>query len=133
MSDRYGFTTTVQDNYLPRVLDEAAEGTNFILLTDTNTINDSANLVLFASTTVVDGIGEALPNETLTGRPLGDFILGKLSGEVLVTEDGKYYILACFSLDRDEAVREAEATRHEIKRLNNLLEGRVVRVTVESF
>lgn len=134
MADRYGFTTTSEDNYLYRLQDETPDSARFVLVTDSSTVEDSVSLFLFINKELFDRLAEEFPNERLLGEELGEFAFHQaLGGQLMESLDGRFYVAAFFGLDRERAKKEALAVKNEIKRLQNMIDGRTVRVTVESF
>lgn len=127
-SDTYGFTTDTQDGYFSRVLEEASPETNFLIVTESSTLTGITGMVLFAKAEVIEKLGNVYPNERLAGVELGDWILHNLNGSFVPG----YYTAVCGPFDREVAAEQAEALRNEINRLENILTGRILRVTVES-
>ena len=127
-SDSYSFTTDTQDGYFKRVLDEVSPETNFLIVTESSTLTGATNMVLFAKKEAIDAIGEVYPNERLAGTELGDWIITNLGVSVFPG----YYAAACGTFSREEGEEKADGVRSEINRLENILSGRILRVTVES-
>jgi hypothetical protein len=125
----YGFTTTEDDGYLERVAAEAAPETNFIIVTERHTVVGEGNWsYLLARKEVLGGIGLFLPELTLFGRELGEFALDLL--EDYGEGEWEHFVI---SGDPESVTEELERVRNEVRRINNIVTGRVVRVAVESF
>ena len=133
MADKYSFTTKVNENYFYRVLDEAPKSANFLLITDASTVDNTVNLVLFIKRETFDALAEQFPNERLLKTELGEWILARDAGQLHVTEGDRFYAAVRVGLDRELAEKEALSVRNELKRLQNIIDGRTVRVTVENF
>ncbi len=135
MSDRYSFTTTLQDDYILRVVEEAAEETDFIVLTERNTLfgrGNQAQIAVRKSILVAAVFSDSL---TLAGRSLGDIFADVLTEDLQlenVDEASDWFVLTVTG-DPDDIDDELERIRNEVRRIKNIKEGRVVRVNVESF
>jgi len=140
-SNVYGFTTTREDNYFKRVLDEAKPEAKFILITHKDVQAHVKKLVLFVRKNILN-IADKYPTLTLATMPLSGWL------ELALTVDADW-LMAVQMSDREtdqlvealsqevdlieEAIAREEAIREqEFRQAKNLAEGRVVRVTVET-
>jgi hypothetical protein len=125
----YSFTTTEDDAYLDRVEKEAQPDVNFILTTERSTIHGAGRITHLLFRKKVTALALVDSSLTLGRAPLGDLLLE------LATEGSLPNEWAELSIEADEETLAEELVnlRNELGRLNNLLHGRVVRVTVESF
>jgi hypothetical protein len=125
----YSFTTTEQDAYLDRVIEEAQSDVNFILTTQHNTVTGERNkaTLLFRKGIV----GLVLVDASLT---IGRTLLVDLLDE-LATPDSDPDEFAELEIEADSESLDEELInlRNEIRRLTNILTGRIIRVNVESF
>ena len=130
MSDTYTFTTTPDDNYFQRVIEEAAKDTNFILITERNTLERETPIaVLFVKKNVLAEVGMVYPELELAGTTLGEWLASTFAEQTELP-----WTFALFTGDNVEELHaELVRVRNEIRRINNILNGRVMRVTVESF
>lgn len=124
----YSFTTTEDDVYSMRVAEEATEDTNFIITTERNTLlNAHGHAIVLVRKSALE-IALVAPELTLTGKTL----IGWLEG--VVEANGPSDWAAAVILGDKEAIDEQlKSVRHEIRRIKNVLEGKVVKVDVESF
>lgn len=132
----YGFTTTPDDEYLSRVLDEAAPGTNVIITHDRDTSKQESDeygsIATLSVRNYVLALGLVYPELTLAGKPLLEWLLDLAEDERTVDEDlvnGWSTVTGEF----EDVSEELDSTRHEVRRINNLLHGRTIRVNVESY
>jgi hypothetical protein len=123
--DTYGFTTQEDDYYFPRVMDEAKEEANFLLVTQTNVRTGTKNLVLLVRKAVLN-IAERFPKLILCGKSLEDWLDMALNQE----DD---WSIAVVSGQPSEIDKSYNTVREEIKRINNAIAGRNVKVTVTAF
>jgi len=137
MSDRYGFTTDREDNFFERVVAEANPDTNFIIVTERDTIAGPVPqaAVLVRKTVLV--LGLVLPELPLAGKTLGDWLTDAVKIDLPLIKDGETvnpWTYALIQSDNQEAVdEELERIRNEVRRIENIVNGKTVRVTVESF
>jgi hypothetical protein len=125
----YSFTTTADDAYLDRVEEEAQPDVNFILTTERSTIHGAGRITHLLFRKKITALSFLDSSLTLGRAPLGD-LFRELATEGYLPNDW-----AELSIEADEETLAEELVnlRNELGRLNNLLHGRVVRVTVESF
>ena len=137
MSDRYGFTTDREDNYFTRVVAEANPDTNFIIVTERDTIAGPVLQAAVLVRKVVLVLGLVLPELPLAGKTLGDWLTDAVKTDLPVILDGgevNPWTYALIQSDNQEAVdEELERIRNEVRRIENIVDGKTVRVTVESF
>ena len=146
MASTYKFATTPEDNYVPRVADEATNKTDFILTTERDTINGNGTVAILLVRKTVLALGLLLPELSLAGKPLGEWLVTSLESdreainqstatsfdEYLETEY-KEWAAVTIQGDPEDLALELETVRGEVRRIKNILDGRTVRVTVESF
>ena len=146
MASTYKFATTPEDNYVPRVADEATNKTEFILTTERDTINGNGTVAILLVRKTVLALGLLLPELSLAGKPLGEWLVASLESdreaieqstatsfdEYLETEY-KEWAAVMIQGDPEDLALELETVRGEVRRIKNILDGRTVRVTVESF
>ena len=146
MASTYKFATTTEDNYVPRVADEATNKTEFILTTERDTINGNGTVAILLVRKTVLALGLLLPELSLAGKPLGEWLVTSLESdreaieqstatsfdEYLETEY-KEWAAVMIQGDPEDLALELETVRGEVRRIKNILDGRTVRVTVESF
>jgi hypothetical protein len=135
MSDRYSFTTTPSDNFFRRVAEEASPTTNFIVVTERSTIygpTPSAALLVRKDVLL---LGLVLPELPLAGKSLGhwleDTVKGDLTNGEAFSNPWTYALIQ--SDDIDAVDEELERIRNEARRIENIINDRTVRVTVESL
>jgi hypothetical protein len=125
----YSFTTTEQDAYLDRVIEEAQSDVNFILTTQHNTVTGERNkaTLLFRKGIV----GLVIVDASLT---IGRTLLVDLLVELATPDsDPDEFAELEIEADSEELDEELVNLRNEIRRLTNILTGRIIRVNVESF
>lgn len=136
MENTYGFTTTANDEYYDRVLAEASPETNFIIATERNTVTgDGQNFVTMFVRKRVFVFGLLIPDATIAGTPLFELLVGAAedyrdNGSETDQVGDEWSQVVVYS---DDVPAELETLRHEIRRIDNVLNGRVLRVTVESY
>ena len=138
----YGFTTTEDDVYLTRVVDEAAEDTDFIFTRERNTLkpNEGAGVILLVRKNILV-LGLILPELPLAGRTLAEWLISTLESdaEKVINEGASSDKLSnewtgvAFEGDPEDIEDELERVGNEIRRIKNIKDGRVVRVEVASF
>jgi hypothetical protein len=132
----YSFTTTEDDAYLDRVEKEAQPDVNFILTTERSTIHGAGRITHLLFRKKITALALLDSSLTLGRAPLGD-LFRELATEVYLPNEWEELSneWAELSIEADEETLAEELVnlRNELGRLNNLLHGRVVRVTVESF
>jgi hypothetical protein len=69
----YGFSTTDEDNYFPRVISEAKPETNFLFITDKNIDTGNKNSVLLVRKNILN-IGYKFPHVKLAYIPLSEWL-----------------------------------------------------------
>jgi hypothetical protein len=125
----YSFTTTEQDAYLDRVIEEAQSDVNFILTTQHNTVTGERNkaTLLFRKGIVRLVLVDA--SLTIGRTPLVDLL------DELASPDSDPHEFAELEIEADSEELDEELVnlRNEIRRLTNILTGRIIRVYVESF
>lgn len=132
--DVYGFTTTLEDKFFSRVADEANEDTNFILITGKNTVNDDRFLSILIRTDAIAKVADIDPEAGIGDSIAGDLVLDAIANFKVNPELAQEQFFALrFEGDAEDVDAEADKVRYQINRLNNLLAGKVIRVTVESF
>jgi hypothetical protein len=138
MSDVYSFTTTPDDNFFRRIVQEANPKTNFIVVTERSTIygpNPSAALLVRKDVLL---LGLVLPTLPLAGKTLGEWLVDTVNGDFTAGEGSSTYkspwTYALIQSDDQDAVdEELERIRNEARRIENIVNDRTVRVTVESL
>ena len=132
MADVYGFTTTTDDGFLVRVAEEAADDTNFIIVTGKETTSNERLLVILIRNEVVEKIADVDPQAKIAGQTFGELYFDVTLKNRQVEPEYDFFALY-FNGSQEEIEREIVVVRNEIRRLNNLVNDRTVRVTVESF
>ncbi len=124
----YSFTTTEDDVYSMRVAEEATEDTYFIITTERNSLlNAHGHAIVIVRKSALE-IALVAPELTLAGKTLIEWLEG------VVEANGPSDWAAAVILGDKEAIDEQlKSVRHEIRRIKNVLEGKVVKVDVESF
>lgn len=129
--DKYSFTTSLEDNYLPRVIEEADKDRGVIIVRESVTVTPAesdahSRAFVLVREDIINNLGDIVPNERLGPYALGDFLLQSFKSSL------GYY---CLKVEGTKAHvdRKVEAIRNDINRLYNVATGRVVRVTVESL
>jgi hypothetical protein len=140
--DTYGFTTDSEDTYFDRILAEASPETNIIVTTERNTVADEGNnaaLVAIRKNALLQA-ALIVPYETFAGRELHDILVETIerdadeatkAGEIVAS--GTDWVIFQGTGNDAEIATHTETARHEARRIINVLNGRVVRVTVESY
>jgi hypothetical protein len=129
----YSFTTTPQDEYILRVVEEATEDTDFIFLTERNTLLGQGRTAQIAVRMSILVIAVFDPTLTLAGRPVEDLFVEILKDSLEnPTDVGEWFVIGVNG-DPADIEDELERVRNEVRRIKNIKEGRVVRVNVESF
>jgi hypothetical protein len=72
-NNTYGFSTTDEDNYFPRVISEAKPETNFLFITDKSIDTGNKNLVLPVRKNILN-IGYKFPHVRLAYIPLSEWL-----------------------------------------------------------
>jgi len=124
----YGFTTTSADEYVRRVTEEASPDANFILMTDRNTVIPDQCRAILAVRKDVLLLALVMPDAVLAGRSLIRLLLDETTNPTDLD-----WVLIKLEADEATVTREAEKARHTLARINNVANGRTVRVTVESY
>jgi hypothetical protein len=148
MSSRntYKFATTPEDDYIPRVADEATNNTDFILTTERDVLNGEGTVAVLLVRKSALALGILLPELSLAGKLLGDWLVTELEAdlnsiskstaasfdEYLENEHNEWAAVTVQGSPEDLEL-ELETIRGEIRRIKNILNGRTVRVNVESF
>jgi len=136
MENVYGFTTVPSDEYFDRVLAEATPETNFVISTERNTVTgDGSDTIVLHVRKRIFILALAIPDDTLVGTPLADLLDAAaedfIQSDRDASEEGNDWAQAI--IVTNDVERSLESLRHEIRRIDNVLNGRVVRVTVESY
>lgn len=134
MSDVYGFTTTLDDKVFARIAKEASENTNFILVTGKNTVDGDRFLSVLIRTDAIARVADVDPGAAIGDSFVGELVLDAVANFTVNSEWAQQEFFALrFEGHPDDVDAETEKIRYQINRLNNLLDGKIVRVTVESF
>ena len=129
MSNIYSFTTDTEDDYFQRVIEEATGDTRFILVTERNTVSgETPGAVLFVRKGILL-LGLAFPDLPLAGRTLGEWLTATLEE----TSETEWTFSAFEASDTEDLQGELTRVRNEIHRIDNILNDRIIRATVESF
>lgn len=129
VSDVYGFTTTLDDTYLDRVVAESDK--NVLIVHESSTVVEGHYVYVLVREDYILDVAEKYPNEVFLGKELGEVLLGAAENSARLV-DG-YLSVYSNLLTKDQAVTLINEVRHEVSRLNNLATGRTLRVTVESL
>ena len=124
----YSFTTTEEDFYSKRVAEEATEDTNFIITTEKNTLSGETGAAVVLVRKSVLEIALFAPELTFFGKTLIEWLEG-----VVEANGPSDWAAARLTGDAEEVEATLDSVRHEIRRITNVLYGKVVRVQVESF
>lgn len=126
-SDVYSFTTTQNDTYWPRVLDEANPNVNFILVAEKSSEHDSYLANLFIRLNVF-GLADTYPDLQIAGKTL----LEGREHAIQQADDSEW--VQVMILGFPEVVKaKLETIRQQIRSINNKLSGKTLKVSVESF
>jgi hypothetical protein len=129
----YGFTTTEDDNYLPRVVDEATPDTDFIITTERHTIfGEGTSATLLIRKTILV-LALAIPELPLAGKTLGEWLLDTAFSDLENGTESNEFTAVRVDGPSEVIAEELEQVRHEIRRIKNVKDGRLVRAKVESF
>jgi len=131
MADTYGFTTTLDDPYMDRVVDEALLDKNFLVIKETHTVEKLSFIYVLVRQNFFDDLAENYPNERFLNSTLGDVYLKSLDATI----EGPikdFYVYQVGPLNKDELGNAYVTLDNDITRLNNLASGKVLRITVES-
>ena len=131
-SNVYSFTTTEDDPYLDRVLDEAEQDVDFILTTEKHTLHGDGNYATLTFRKSVASIALMDANLTLGRRTLGEWLESIIEAAER-GDDTSAWAEVQINGTPEEIEEELVNLRNEINRLKNIIQGRVVRVKVESF
>lgn len=124
----YSFTTTEKDPYLERVVAEATNDTDFIVTTERDTVRGEGTTAVLLVRKDVVSVGLVFPELTLAGKTLGDWV------EFLIDEpNDSDWAQVVITGEPEDIALDLVHIRNEIRRINNLKNGRTVRVKVESF
>jgi hypothetical protein len=133
MADVYSFTTTTQDPYLTRVVEEAPDDKDFIVVAETLTTDADAgenrlyNLYLLIREAYLDMVADNYPNHVFLKHELGDV---RMKGLVNQNQVPGYYTFTKLSVPKSELDSVEVSLSNEINRLKNLAEDRIIKVTV---
>jgi hypothetical protein len=133
MADVYSFTTTTQDSYLTRVVEEAPDDKDFIVVAETLTTDADAgenrlyNLYLLIREEYLDMVADNYPNHVFLKHELGDV---RTKGLVNQNQVPGYYTFTKLSVPKSELDSVEVSLSNEINRLKNLAEDRIIKVTV---
>jgi len=123
--ERYGFTTTRADKYTDRVAKEARPSTNIIVMHEKDISTGETNAIILVRSDILN-IADKYGSLELGPTFLSSWLNESLNG----FNEGSW-IGASF---RVLNVKKAKNTLYQqIQRINNALEGRDIRVDVESF
>ena len=125
-SDTYTFTTNVKDDYSTRVVDEAKPETNFLLLLAHDRRDGYNGIVVIARKTAIEHVPDQFDDLDLGGATIGEW-----KERILPATDRPFQGLV--TSDVEDAARELENLRHQIRRIKNILEEKYIKVAVESF
>ena len=136
-NDVYGFTTTLTDNYLDRVVAEALPETNFLAICEKRTdgpVNEPSlsNLMVLFRYSYLEQLADKDPEFEFLGNPVGEIVLertvGLALGKTLLLEDWVIYTLD--ELDEEALDKAMTSAVHTMNRVDNLVSGRIVKVNV---
>jgi hypothetical protein len=128
----YSFTTTLRDDYLARVLEEVAADTDFVVITEHNTLSGESEKAALAVRKTITSLGYFFPSLKLAGKPLVDWFHEAIES-IVDDADTNEWSSVVLEGDSDAVAEELERIRNEVRRIKNIKDGRVVRVYVESF
>jgi hypothetical protein len=125
----YTFRTIVKDDYLKRVIEEADATTNFLLVTDEHKLDGSKNLVLLVRKPIT-ALGALFPEKYLGPEPLSAWFDEAASNQSERLGD---FVGMTIQGDNESLASAKQTVEHQIRHLNNILKGRIIQVTVQSF
>lgn len=137
MSSTYSFTTTRNDNFINRISDEMDSSSNFAIVNGLDKSNGSRSLSIILRQTAVNRIADIDPNTPIGGDTFGNVAMlsraSELNSQTSNDLDKTHFTLAQYQGPFGAMDKYLETFRHQIRHASNLLEGKTVRVTVESF
>jgi hypothetical protein len=123
--ERYGFTTTRADNYTGRVAKEAKPSTNVIVIHEKDIATGETNVIILVRRDILNIA------DKYGSLELGPTLLINWLNESLNAPNEESWLAAAFGVSN---VKKSKNTLYQqIQRINNALEGRDIRVDVESF
>ena len=125
LEDTYSFTTTETDDYFPRVVAEARKESNFLLVINNNVRTGTKSLVLLVNKRILN-IGDQFPDLELCSKPLKDWLDMSLNSP-------EEWIIAIVRGEEKEINKEINIVREQVKRINNAIAGRNIKVTVTAL
>jgi hypothetical protein len=133
-SNVYGFTTTAKDAYPARVLDEARDDTNFIIVRDHNTELNKHMVLFFVRKDVLEIAGR-FPDLQLGPYTLMEWIGQDLNDiEIDAPTVSSPFIGSITTVDNaSQSDKLVHTLQQQIQRVKNALNGRTVKVVVEVF
>lgn len=133
-SNVYGFTTTAKDVYPARVLDEARDDTNFIIVRDHDTELNEHMVLFFVRKDVLE-IADRFPDLQLGPYTLMGWIDQDLNDmETNAETADSPFIGSITTVDNaSQSDKVVHTLQQQIQRVKNAMEGRTVKVVVEVF
>lgn len=133
--DTYGFTTTTDDRFFDRVIEEADPDTNFIIIKARNTVTgDGDNTAIILVRKAVFVLALAIPEEKFAGRTLVAWVEEIVNDAAdAIESEQEFDLWTAVVVEGEGVAAELDAIRHQIRRINNVLDRRIVRVEVESY
>lgn len=131
--DVYGFTTTVEDTYINRVIEEA-KGANILVAKEVSTVNADgrfANFFVLIKKDYLLDVAEKYPTEKFLTNPLAEVVFANITNRI---KDVNGY--ASFSKTGVPHADHESVTMQifsDIDRLKNLANDRTVKVTVATL
>ncbi len=137
MSSTYSFTTTRNNAFINRIADEMDSASNFAIISSVDKKDGARSLELLIRRTAAQKVADINPNTPIADNTFGT--LAMLSKESEFNNHGtndvsEYpFLIGTFTGAYENVDKQLETFRHQLRHAANLLEGKTVKVTVESF
>ena len=129
--DRYSFRTNVQDDYISRVLAEVDANSNFLVIVDENKITKEQKLSVYVRKPVT-ALAVLFPEEKLGPETLAAWFEEAVESTANGTNKTDFVGLSIEG-DAEGLAKERETIEQQIRHLDNVIKGRIIQVTVDTY
>ena len=137
MSSTYSFTTTRNNAFINRIADEMDSSANFAIISAVDKKDGARSLEVLIRRTAAQKVADINPNTPIADNMFGTLAMLSKKSEFNnhgTNDISEYpFLIVTFTGSYDNIDKQLETFRHQIRHAANLLEGKTVKVTVESF
>ncbi len=137
MSSTYSFTTTRNNTFINRIADEMDSASNFAIISAVDKIDGARSLGVLVRRSAAHKVADIDPNTPLADNTFGTLAMlskeSEFSNHELNDVAEHPFLMVTFTGAYENVDKQLETFRHQIRHAANLLEGKTVKVTVESF